>query len=241
MKQLKHIERIIFDADDTLWENNIHYVQAANDFFDLLTDRGIRRDDVEQAFDALELQVVRERGYGSHNFVYILETLYERFNRELDHKIDAEKFEIIIERFKDHPLRKPALFSGVPETLQQLSRRFQLYILTKGAYQEQKGKILRSGLQYYVQDFFIVAEKSDEIYQNILKQNNWRADESCMVGNSPKSDINPALRCGMFAVHIPYKDTWKLDDEPVLSQNGRLITIDDFRQLNELFLPASSS
>jgi len=71
----KQIKQIIFDADDTLWENNIYYVQATTDFFDLIEAGGFLRSDIQKAFDDLELEVVKERGYGSHNFVYILEEL----------------------------------------------------------------------------------------------------------------------------------------------------------------------
>jgi putative hydrolase of the HAD superfamily len=57
-----------------------------------------------------------------------------------------------------------------------------------------------------------------------------------MVGNSPKSDINPALRTGMYAVYIPYDDTWKLDNEPIKEVDGRFLQLERFADLKDVFI-----
>jgi putative hydrolase of the HAD superfamily len=56
-----------------------------------------------------------------------------------------------------------------------------------------------------------------------------------MIGNSPKSDINPAIKLGMYAVFIPYEFTWVLDDEPLIGNRSRLITVQNFSDLKALF------
>ena len=228
------VRQIIFDADDTLWENNIYYVQASGDFFDLAVQAGLDRQQAEKDFDALELQVVRERGYGSHNFVYILEELFRRYAKA-GYRLDEQRFAYIVRRFKDHPEHPPKLFDGVIETLRYLKEKYDLYILTKGEFDEQEGKILRAKVNHCVKNYFILPEKNDQAYQKLMAENGWRAEETCMVGNSPKSDINPALRCGMYAIHIPYRDTWKLDDEPLLDAPGRLLVLKKFTDLKTIF------
>ena len=231
---LEHIKNIIFDADDTLWENNIYYLKATNDFFDLLESEGIDRQESEKRFNQLEFQVVQELGYGSVNFVYILEELFEQF------KIRNNKCRIIlnsiIEEFNSHKHCKPRLFENVPEIFKQLSKDFHLYILTKGDYNEQESKIIKSGLSKYIGKYFILDEKDDSAYANLLSKNCWLPEETCMVGNSPKSDINPALRNNMYAIHIPYRDTWKIDIEPIVNTNGKFKQINSFKELAELFL-----
>lgn len=234
MQKLTGIKQILFDADDTLWENNIYYVQASSDFFDLVVRGGFTIREIEHEFDELELQVVRERGYGSHNFVYILEELYRRYKKR-GLIAEDEQFKQIVKRFTDHPVTPPRLFDGVAKTLKYLNSSYELFILTKGDYEEQKGKICRSGLRDLVNDFFIVAEKDDRTYSGLLEKQGWKAEETCMVGNSPKSDINPALRLGLYAIHIPYRDTWKLDDEPIQSINSRLIVLPQFKDLIKIF------
>ncbi len=225
------IKQILFDADDTLWENNIYYLEANHNFFDLLAQGGFSEEEVAEEFDKLELKVINERGYGSINYIYILEELFNKYNKLAGGKLDADRLRDIIARFKEHPLKRPQVFEKVEETLRYLRERYKLYILTKGDDNEQSGKIVRSGLDQLVDDYFVLPEKSDEEYKAILKKFNWTAAETCMVGNSPKSDVNPALRCGMYAVYIPYRETWKVDLEPIVDQQQRLIVLKSFAEL----------
>ncbi|MEJ2054736.1 MAG: HAD family hydrolase [Calditrichaceae bacterium] len=230
---MRHIKQIIFDADDTLWENNIYYLKAAKDFFQLLTKYGYNQPEIEIAFDQLEAEVVKKFGYGSINFIYILEELFRRF--PVSDTFARSKLNLIIDEFNAHKTKKPSLFKRVPDTLKNLSTNYSLYILTKGDFEEQKLKIKNSGLIQYIKEYFILPEKNDNAYAKLLKKSKWQANETCMVGNSPKSDINPALRNDMYAVHIPYKNTWKLDVEPIISANGKFKQIPSFKDLNILF------
>ncbi len=229
------IKNIIFDADDTLWENNIYYTQATADFFDLAAEAGVGREEVQRDFDHLELQVVRERGYGSQHFVYILKELFRRYSNARRKTLDEERFRQIVRRFEDHPVQPPQLFDGVLETLRYLKDKYNLYILTKGEFDEQEGKILRAQVNNCVKKYFILPEKNDQAYLKLISENGWQAEETCMVGNSPKSDINPALRVGMYAIHIPYRDTWKLDDEPIVAQEGKFQELPSFVDLQKAF------
>lgn len=234
MDKLKDVKQIIFDADDTLWENNIYYVQAAESFVKLINRGGFPAAEIEDEFDELEKKVVKERGYGSKNFVYIMEEIYKKYvKRGLE--ADGPKFQKIIKRFIEHPVTPPNMFDGAAETMKYLQAKYNLFILTKGEQEEQEGKILRSGLDKYVDEYFVMDEKDDKTYEALIKKYKWLPDETCMVGNSPKSDINPALRSGMFAIHIPYRDTWKMDMEPIQSVDGKLIVLQKFKDLKDIF------
>ena len=52
-----------------------------------------------------------------------------------------------------------------------------------------------------------------------------------MVGNSPKSDINPALAAGLKAVYIPHPRTWGLEREEIQPVDGRLLVLENFADL----------
>jgi putative hydrolase of the HAD superfamily len=56
-----------------------------------------------------------------------------------------------------------------------------------------------------------------------------------MIGNSPRSDINPALQAGLNAVFIPHEHTWRLEKEEVTSADGRLLTLRAFGELRAHF------
>ncbi len=58
-----------------------------------------------------------------------------------------------------------------------------------------------------------------------------------MVGNSPKSDINPALAAGLNAVFVPHPATWRLEHAEVASPQAarRLLELARFAELREHF------
>jgi len=228
------INRVILDADDTLWENNIFYVQAEHDIIELIEEAGFTRKEISRRFDQAERHVVEKYGYGSKNFILILEELYHYYLKDIKTKKREERFREIVKRFEEHPNRTPLLFAGVKETLLHLRKKYDIYILTKGNYEEQLNKITLAGMLDLVDDYFIAGEKNDAYYKKILDDKKWRPEETCMVGNSPKSDINPALRLRMYAIYIPYEHTWKMDRESLLEENNRLITLEKFTDLKNV-------
>src|SRR5205823_12593070 len=108
----------------------------------------------------------------------------------------------------EHPVE---ILAGVPETLQYLGGRHHLILLTKGAMAEQSGKVERSGLKEYFSAVEIVAEKDVGTYRSISSKYGLSSDSTWMIGNSPKSDINPALAAGLNAVFVPHDNTWVLE------------------------------
>ncbi len=225
---IKKVKNIIFDADDTLWENNIYYVRAAEDLVNLLHESGKIQSKIENDFQALEHEVVRTMGYGSQNYIYILKTLFHRYKNDLNDPSHPERLKDICETFSEHVKIQPRIFPRVEETLSELKDRYPLYVLTKGDIQEQWGKLERSNLLPYFEKTFVKSEKDFETYQKILTNNKWNPSETCMIGNSPKSDINPALKAGLWAIYIPYEHTWVLDDEAILPNQQNLYTVSSF-------------
>ena len=59
-----------------------------------------------------------------------------------------------------------------------------------------------------------------------------------MIGNSPKSDINPALAAGLHAVFIPHDSTWVLEHEVVNQPppGQHLLELAQLRRTNPLLL-----
>ncbi|MCK4559545.1 MAG: HAD hydrolase-like protein [Calditrichia bacterium] len=235
MKKTSKIKRLILDADDTLWENNIYYINTAEDFVDLITQSGLSKEKIEQDFQTLERKVVKEMGYGSQNYLYILRTVFEQYASVINIQDITPEFEEICSEFESHLHTPPKIFPEVPSILAKLGEKYQLYILTKGNIEEQKQKLEKSELLKYFQQAFVESEKDINTYRRILKDNQWAVDEICMIGNSPKSDINPALKLGMCAVLIPYQHTWVLEDEPLLPNQDRLKIVQSFSDLPSLF------
>ncbi len=238
---MKNLKRIIFDADDTLWDNNKFYVNASNAFFNICEQAGYDKEEAINNFDELELKIVKERGYGSKHYIYILESLFNYYNNLNHNKLNKNEFDKLLSDFTSHTHNKPLIFPGVHETLEKLQQRYDLFILTKGNIKEQNRKVKNSGLSKYFKDIFVVPEKDDATYLSIFKQHKWNSRESCMVGNSPKSDINPALRLGMYAIFIPYPHTWKLDNEAIMAGNKNLFEVKNFQSVTDVLNNSKNS
>jgi putative hydrolase of the HAD superfamily len=220
---------LLIDADDTLWENNIYFEQAIHAFLTFLDHSQLSREEVRAVLDEVE----RLMGYGSANFTKSLVETYRRLAEKDFQEEDLEQVRSFGEQIRAQPLQ---LLEGVEETLTYLSPRHDLFLLTKGDNEEQKLKIERSGIEEYFKQVVIVPEKDVTTYRRIVSEFQIDPDRTWMVGNSPRSDINPALAAGLSAVYIPHPHTWHLEHEEVqLAGEGRLLTLSTFAELCATF------
>jgi putative hydrolase of the HAD superfamily len=136
------------------------------------------------------------------------------------------------ERILECPMETIA---GVPETLEYLQTRHDLTLFTKGNPEEQKLKIDRSGLGRFFRHTAIVKEKDTAAYRSLVREQQFDAARTWMVGNSPKSDINPAMEAGLNAVFIPHAHTWVLEKQEIRPGAGRLLMVEGFEDLRKYF------
>ena len=137
------------------------------------------------------------------------------------------------ERLRSQPLQ---LLDGVRDTLDYLSARHDLILLTKGDVEEQQLKVERSGLVGYFRQVVIVPEKDVATYRRVISEVEIEPEHAWMIGNSPRSDINPALAAGLKAVYIPHPHTWHLEHEEVRNTGeGRVLMLSIFADLRTYF------
>jgi putative hydrolase of the HAD superfamily len=225
-------QHLIVDADDTLWENNIYFERAFEEFTDFLAHSSLKPQEVRATLDEIELANAKIHGYGSKNFGRNLRECYQRLcEREV---CDGDLATVIsfAERILECPME---VIDGVPETLDYLSSRHELTLFTKGHPDEQKLKLDRSGLGVYFAHTAIVKEKDCAAYTRLVTERGLDPQRAWMIGNSPKSDINPALECGLNAVFVPHARTWTLEREEIRHGAGKLLVIDQFADLRDHF------
>jgi putative hydrolase of the HAD superfamily len=223
---------LLIDADDTLWENNIYFERAFDDFVSFLDHSSLSAAEIRAVLDEIETANARTHGYGARNFGRNLCQCYRRLSERGVSPADLETVTGFAERILDCPLE---LIDGVAGTLEYLSRRHDLTLFTKGHPEEQKLKIDRSGLGIYFGHTAIVKEKDATAYARIVEERNLEPERTWMIGNSPKSDINPALSIGLNAVFIPHAHTWVLEKQPINHGTGRLIELERFSDLRRYF------
>jgi len=223
---------ILIDADDTLWENNVFFEKTIDDFFTLTEPLGFSREYSRRVLNETERRNIRQHGYGVKSFCRSLEDTYCRLAGPMAQRSTIEQIRALVaELEKTHP----QLVDGVPETLDYLSGRHRLILFTKGHAVEQAAKVERSGLQRFFAAIEIVAEKDAATFAKLVDQHHIVKTHGWMVGNSPRSDINPALQAGLNAVFIPHHATWELEHESLQSGVGRLLVLSQFRQLRDHF------
>ena len=77
-------------------------------------------------------------------------------------------------------------------------------------------------------------EKDVSAYSGLIGRRGWDPSATWMIGNSPRSDINPALAAGLHAIYIPHIHTWTFEHEPPID-HPRLTRIERFLDLMSHF------
>ena len=227
-------QTLLIDADDTLWENNIYFERAIAYFISFLNHREYSPAQVRAVLNEVERECILRHGYGIHSFAHALADTFERLAIEPLTPALRETIHGIAHTIAEHPVE---IIAGVPETLDYLAGRHRLMLMTKGNITEQSGKLERSGLKQYFDAVEIVAEKNAPTYRGITSRYGLLGETTWMVGNSPKSDINPALAAGLNAVFVPHSETWILEHEEITDPGGPglLLELQAFAELRQHF------
>lgn len=211
-------QTMLIDADDTLWHNNIHFERTTDAFIDYLQHSTLNRDEIRQVIMEIERANLKTNGYGAESYAA---NLVEAYRRLSERQIDQRQIDQVFNFGMSILDADIELLHGVSETLGELSGRHELVLFTKGNPDEQRSKIERSGVGSHFTHIGIVPEKDVCAYAEVVVAVGAIADRTWMVGNSPKSDINPALDAGLNAVFIPYERTWELEIEEITSRDDR--------------------
>ena len=205
-------QTLLIDADDTLWENNIYFERAITSFISYLDHRVHTPEEVRGHLNRVEHDTILSHGYGLHSFRRSLVTCFEQL---ADVPLTVEKrrrIESFAQSIADQEIE---LLPNVAPTLADLATRHRLIMVTKGNPEEQTDKLQRSGLATHFTAVEVLPEKHHEAYLSLVAHHSCEARNTWMIGNSPRSDINPALAAGLHAIFIPHDFTWVLEHEVV--------------------------
>jgi putative hydrolase of the HAD superfamily len=227
-------QTLLIDADDTLWENNIYFERAITSFISYLDHRVHTPEEVRGHLNGVEHATVKSHGYGLHSFRRSLITCFEQLT---DEPLTEEKHRRIEAFAQSIANQEIELLPKVEETLADLATRHRLILVTKGDPEEQTGKLNRSGLAPHFTATEILHEKHPAAYRALATHHSCEGCNTWMIGNSPRSDINPALSAGLNAIFIPHDFTWVLEHEVVNQPpDGReLLELATFADLAKYF------
>ncbi|KJS55241.1 HAD family hydrolase [Streptomyces rubellomurinus] len=216
-----HTDQIlIFDADDTLWENNVIFERVTDAFLDWVAAPA-ERERTRTLLAGIEAANVPTLGYGAGSFRQSLADCLSRLNG------DRTPTAAELARIDDllAPLTRRGgieLIPGVADTLAALAGRHHLLLLTKGDQEEQRAKVAASTIDHHFRGIHIVAEKSTGTYRELTAELALDPARTWMIGNSPKSDIAPARAAGLRTVFIPHEHTWVLEHQELRPDEATL-------------------
>ncbi len=224
------IKIIAFDADDTLWENEIYFHQSRERFFRLLKGFASKEEIISE-FEYIEKLNVKVYGYGikSHT-LSMIETALKLSNNTISSEIISQ----VLYTGKDLFNKPLDIFDMVEEVLKELFCYYELIIITKGDLLDQNRKIEDSGLQKYFRKSFVVSEKTEKEYSNIISEMGCSENEFLMVGNSLRSDIIPVLNIGGYGVYIPHNYVCHHERVEEDIQHDNLFHISDISEILSL-------
>lgn len=149
------IEVVAFDADDTLWENELYFQEFEHKFCDLLKTYQPPAA-VSQELFKTEMKNLHMYGYGLKSMML---SMIETACRITGGKENLHCAEEII-RLGQELLQKPVtLLDGVEDVLLQLQGKYKLVLATKGDLFDQKRKVMDSGLVRYFCHIEIMSDK----------------------------------------------------------------------------------
>ena len=218
---------VIFDFDDTLVYTNEIFHAAREELYRLLAGAGCnRRQEIADYLNAADLANVAQRGYlAADCFPLAMRQTADYFlPQQPQVAAAAEAAGWAVYR------QKPRLAPNVHQVLAALSRDFPLLLWSQAEAYVQQPRLEQSGLLPYFAVVEICRSKDAPGLQAFLCRNQADGAGSWLVGNSLRSDINPALQLGLQAVHISHP-AWEYETETPLAEYYQ---IDVLEQLLEL-------
>jgi putative hydrolase of the HAD superfamily len=224
-------QTLVFDADDTLWENNVLFERTVERYFAWLAHPTLDRAGFRAVLNEVELTNIPVHGYGTASFLRSLADCVERVHGRPATEAERMVIAQLAPELVDGHLE---LMPGVVEILVELSGRHDLLMLTKGEVAEQQRKIDASDLAKHFRSVHIVDEKRVENYRTFVAEQALTPESTWMIGNSPRSDILPARAAGLRAVFIPNPHTWELEEAELPADDG-VLTLAGLSDLVEHF------
>lgn len=206
---------MLVDFDDTLVDTGPRFQNARRSLLDLLRNAGFA-DDV--AYDVLYNQVDpamrAQYGLGPRRMEPAFVATYERLRELHDFPLDAELVARCAELGRSC-FGPPPAFSGALDALRRLSSVRPTVVYTQSGDLEYQLECVRGAgvIEIVTEDRIRVCDRKDaDMFVRTLSDYGVdNPEHAWMVGNSIRSDINPALEAGANAILVETNDPWEYD------------------------------
>jgi putative hydrolase of the HAD superfamily len=216
----RNVGVVIFDGDDTLWETELLYDRARSNAAKIVEAAGLSDGLWEDIERKLDVENVAHFGLSRLRFPTSCVEAYRQV-ADLSDTSASESVERDIWAAADSVFRATApTVPGARRVLNAVRRHYRTVLLTQGEPEVQRHRITTSGLIDLFDAVEIVAAKESSVFAVTLSAMAAEPAASWMVGNSIRSDINPAIAIGMNAIWVD-AHVWEHE------RNCRLVSSDD--------------
>lgn len=222
---------IIFDLDGTLIQTEQLYDEAKDRFHRLMVAEvpGVTVPESEDLMTAIDIANT-SKGWTRHRFPGSMAETYialcAKHGAAVDSMVIAQCCAIGYTVFSR--LAEPV--PGAGEVLARLSLTHRLYLYTLGDQGVQAKRIADFAHSRLFTDIGIPAQKDAATLRQFLDLHRLDPATTWYVGDSPKSDIQPAIECGLRPILVQVK-TWAYNNAPI---TGEYLTAKDLPEVFNL-------
>lgn len=221
---------VFVDGDDTLWATQELYDRAI-----YAASEEVRLKDLDvsrwgEAVHQAEMDLMPKYGFAKERFAAALVRAYSALCQQQGKGVSVE-LSNTIQRLGMRVFEETALLlPGVFDTVEALSRHVPLYLVSAGPEDVQKKRLLESGLSRFLSGHHFPSRKTGEVFAALIEALNVEPRSSWHIGNSIKSDINPAREAGLNAILVEHRG-WAWDKDEVRIAKTKL---EQVSQLSEV-------
>lgn len=211
---------ILVDFDDTLVDTGPRFLARRRALFDFLSDLGFDREEARTVHhDVVETELFPIWGFGPFRLAPSFRDTYLRLcarSGQVPDRDLARGAEALAAGIESPPPPLP----GAIEALRRLASALPVLIWTQSHFPTyQRSALDAAGVTGIVgaDRILITPHKTAESFLDaVQKGGGATALDTCMVGNSLRHDVNPALQSGAHAIRVREAHTWQMDRaEPI--------------------------
>lgn len=223
------LDAVIFDFDDTLVATNDVYDAARQQLYTLMKEQGIAGEAQWPDFlDEADIAFVQQRGHLSPEcFPLAMRRTCEHFAALSGIAVSKEVLDMAENMGWQVYDTAPMVIDNAQEVLSSLKDKARLFLLTEGYPDIQLPRLQRSGFLPYFDAYRIVKHKNVSAYQQLIAEQGIDVCNSWMIGNSIRSDVNPALSVGLNMAFFT-RSSWAYDHGEMI---GEPYYIDNLKDL----------
>lgn len=217
------MERLVLvDFDDTLVETAPAFQNAREALFQALEAEGFsRKDSFRVHHQEVDPELLAQYGMGPFRMEASFRETYERLCEQRGVAADEGVAEQCGALGRDF-LGKPRIMEGSLEALETLADLVPTVIFSQSAQSEyQMNRVRDAGVTRILEEdqIRITERKTPESFKEALDHFGVEdSSQATMIGNSLRSDINPALAVGAGAILVEPYEMWHYDNVPPVSQ-----------------------